>query len=159
MNNDSQKIQISNTNLILRSMTSNDIHGILSIENARYDMLWSAKNFLNSLIAGHDCWLLERDNTIIAYAVMAMDSNESYILNLCVEEFYRRKGYGTLLMKYLLKIAKNNLATVVFLKAKASKHSLHKFYMKLGFVKTVLLQNYYEMQDKKEDALIFILEF
>jgi ribosomal-protein-alanine N-acetyltransferase len=77
---------------------------------------------------------------------------EVHILNLAIDPAFRKKGFGTRLMKELIDEAKLAGGTKFTLEVRAGNHDSVAFYQKLQFVTKGVRKGYY--QDTGEDALI-----
>ncbi len=76
-------------------------------------------------------------------------SDNTEILNFCVDERYRGRGIGNLLYKEVEKIAFGSSS----LEVRVSNYNAIKFYEKRGFVKAFIRKNYYS---DGEDAILMI---
>ncbi len=57
-----------------------------------------------------------------------------YVSDLVTKEKYRKKGYGTTLLNYAVKFAKENGCKQIQLNCNYNNHKAHKFYMNYGFI-------------------------
>lgn len=84
----------------------------------------------------------------------------TYILTIGVDDKFRRKGIGQLLIANLVRVAKASLEQIhaIYLHVLSTNTSAIGFYEKLGFTRHKLLQAYYRIGDTKQDAFTYVLE-
>ncbi len=138
----------------IRPMDEDDIDGVMLVEEKAYNFPWSAQIFRDCLRVGYCCWVLERDNAIVAYGIMTVAVGESHVLNLCVSPDFRSRGLGKMLMSHLLTVANDHDAHMTFLEVRPSNFAAIKLYMDLGFEEIGIRRNYYPATIGREDALI-----
>ena len=143
------------TNLNFRPVCENDLDGIMEVEKAAYKFPWNTTIFRNCLNVGYQCWLLEETNNIIAYGVMTIAAGECHILNLCVDPEQQNKGYGTMMMEFLVDTAREFKIETVFLEVRPSNIQAIRLYRNIGFDEVGIRKNYYPARNNREDALIF----
>lgn len=139
----------------IRPMQGEDIAAIMEIETRAYEFPWSEVIFQDCLRVGYCCWVLERDDELVAYGVMSVAVGESHILNLCVNPDYQAIGLGRMLLIHLLEVAQSHNANMTFLEVRPSNFSAIKLYLGMGFDEIGLRRNYYPAKAGREDALIF----
>lgn len=71
-----------------------------------------------------------------------------------VSDMYRKKGYGSLLLENLIKIAQYNKCTNITLEVRTSNIAAKKLYKKFGFKEVSIRKNYYN----DEDGILMIKE-
>ncbi len=143
---------------ILRDMRNEDVPEVAAIENETYAFPWSQGIFLDCLCASYLCRVLERDNLIAGYAIMAIGPEEAHILNLCVRSSLRRRGYGQLLLQQLLEQACDAEAQFVFLEVRPSNRAAVCLYEDAGFTRIGSRKSYYRSVGGREDAVVLALE-
>jgi ribosomal protein S18 acetylase RimI-like enzyme len=91
---------------------------------------------------------LVSSNKIIGFCSYAIVNNLwqagyiSYMYAMVVDEKYRGKGFGTLLMKEAIKDSKNKGLKRLELDSGFQREKAHEFYLKLGFEKRAFLFSY-----------------
>ena len=138
----------------VRVMVGEDVTAIMNIETRAYGFPWTAGIFHDCMGAGYCCYVLEKDDEIIAYAVMSVAAKEAHILNVCVNPDTRGAGYGYALMDKLIGLARQLQADMMFLEVRPSNKAACRLYDKLGFNEIGVRRNYYPAEQGREDALI-----
>ncbi len=77
---------------------------------------------------------------LIAYAGVAVQTNfyhkrHLYVFDLVTDEKHREKGYGKMMLDYLVDYAKMGMCENIVLSSGFAKEDAHKFYEKNGFDK------------------------
>ncbi len=137
-----------------RPMKDNDLAEILAIEQSAYIYPWSGIIFQDCLRVGYCCWVLEYDKMIFAYGVMSVAAGECHLLNLCVRPDVQNKGYGSMMLEYLLGLARQHSADTAFLEVRPSNVYARKLYHRAGFNEVGMRRDYYPAEFGKEDAII-----
>ncbi len=146
---------IKEAEFYVRPMQEEDLQNVLAIETRAYDFPWTKTIFQDCLRVGYCCWVLERDNQLIAYGVMSVAVGESHILNLCVHPDFQSIGIGRTLLMHLLEVAHDHNANMTFLEVRPSNFAAIKLYLDTGFDEIGTRRNYYPAKIGREDALIF----
>ncbi len=94
----------------------------------------------------HDeLFCIKTDNKIIGFAAYAIVNNLwqegqiSYVYAMVVDEKYRGKGYGSLLLKEIIKKSEKAKHKRIELDSGFPREQAHKFYEKIGFEKRAYL--------------------
>jgi len=137
----------------IREIKPEDIKRVFEIEfssfNAPYDPL-----ILNYLYEVHrKTFLVAYENGVIGYIIGIIDRLEGHIISLAVDEDFRRKNMGTLLVKRLLEIFKEKGVKKVKLEVRKRNTKAQNLYKKLGFFKAKELPRYYE---NGEDGILMM---
>ncbi len=93
---------------------------------------------------------------VVGFAGFWIMAGEAHIINFAVQQFYRRKGIGELLLISLIDLAIELKSLLITLEVRASNTAALSLYGKCGFSKTGLRRGYYS--DDKEDAVIMTVE-
>lgn len=134
---------------MLRMATLNDINGIKAVENRCFSTPWSENMIISSIENGCIMVVVEIDNKVVGYAGLYPSGD---ITNVAVIPNEQGKGYGTELVKELIKVAKINDIEKLFLEVRVSNIKAIKLYEKCGFEKISVRKKYYK---DGEDALIY----
>jgi len=137
-----------------RPMDERDLTDVLDIEKAAYEFPWSRVIFRDCLRVGYCCWVLECDDVIQGYSIMSVAVGECHILNLCVNPQSHGKGYGAILLDFMLDVARKHRADTAFLEVRPSNGAAKRLYLQAGFDEVGLRRNYYPARCGREDALI-----
>jgi len=137
-----------------RPMEEQDLTDILAIESLAYEFPWNRVIFRDCLRVGYCCWVMERDGLIDGYSVMSVAVGESHILNLCVHPESQGRGYGAVILDFMLDIARKHKADSIFLEVRPSNETAKRLYRQAGFDEVGLRRNYYPASSGREDAII-----
>src|SRR5689334_25444183 len=86
----------------IRPMVEGDIAQVVAIERASYQFPWSEGIFRDCLRVGYTCRVVVVASHVIGYGVMSVGAGEAHILNLCIREAFRCRGFGKRLLSLLL---------------------------------------------------------
>ncbi|WP_295680089.1 ribosomal protein S18-alanine N-acetyltransferase [uncultured Nevskia sp.] len=128
---------------------------VLEIERRAYEFPWTETIFKDCLKSGYSAWVLAGDDGRLAgYALMSMAVDEAHVLNLCIDPFQQRRGFGLKLLKHLMKIARAAQASIVLLEVRKSNKAALKLYEGIGFARIGVRKAYYPAAGGREDALV-----
>ena len=144
--------------IFYRTMREPDIDVVVAIENTIYDYPWSEANFLDSLHAGHHCWILELKSEIAGYGVMMLGASEAHLLNLSIARETQRQGMGTCLLRHFIALARALYAEIMILEVRPSNLAAQALYERFGFQQIGIRRNYYPAAVGREDALVLNLK-
>ncbi|MGE5525878.1 MAG: ribosomal protein S18-alanine N-acetyltransferase [Rhodospirillaceae bacterium] len=137
-----------------RRMRMSDVPRVAEIEATVYTHPWTAGNFSDSLEAGYECWVLERQGELVGYAVMMVAAGEAHLLNLSIAAAHQGQGLGEDFVRLLLKIARQGRASKIYLEVRPSNAAARALYAKTGFTQIGLRRGYYPAASGREDALV-----
>lgn len=137
-------------------MDINDICPISEIEQTVTPHPWRESQFSDSQ-AKHSCLTMTLNNQIVGYAVYHVVVDEAEILNIAIAKPFQGKGYGRMLLDYLI-AAVNKKAKRLFLEVRASNDPAIELYGSVGFVEVCLRTNYYQTANGPEDAILMAME-
>lgn len=140
--------------LAYRRMGSADIRAVTGIESTVYSHPWTRGNFIDSLEAGYECWVLERRGELVGYAVMMVAAGEAHLLNLSVAATCQGEGLGTDFVRFLMKVAGDEGAERVYLEVRPTNLAARALYARTGFVQIGVRRGYYPASGGREDALV-----
>ena len=138
----------------LRAMTEADVAAVIEIERSVYPFPWTAGIFSDCLRVGYHCTILELDYVLVGYGIIASGAGEAHLLNVCVREEFRNRGFGRALLANLLELAAGAGAKVVFLEVRPANTAAIRLYEAMGFRQAGLRQGYYQAAHGREDALV-----
>ena len=141
----------------LRPMAEADLPAVMAIETGIYLFPWTQGNFRDSLAAGYSCWITARDGESIGYAVLMHASDETHLLNLSIAASCQGHGHGSMLLRQVCELAREQGARMLFLEVRPSNVGALRLYRRLGFRQVGLRREYYPAQAGREDALILSL--
>src|ERR1700729_4538485 len=88
--------------VLIRPMRSTDVTDVVAIERAAYQFPWSEGIFRDCLRVGYVCRVIDVAGDVGGYGIMSMGAGEAHILNVCVRDEYRARGFARKMMLYLL---------------------------------------------------------
>jgi ribosomal-protein-alanine N-acetyltransferase len=138
----------------LRAMAETDLAAVVEIERRVYPFPWTAGIFSDCLRVGYHCTILEVDFVLVGYGIIASGAGEAHLLNVCVREEFRNRGFGRVLLANLTDLAAKSGATVVFLEVRPANTAAIRLYETMGFRQSGLRQGYYQSASGREDALV-----
>ena len=147
--------------LIIDDMTEGDLDEVFEIEKSSFSDPWSVDLFKAELQNPHSFNLVARlkslsDKRVVAYIVYWIAADEMQILDLAVDERFRRQGVGRFLIKSALKRANDNGAIHAFLEVREENKAAISLYRTLGFAEIGERKKYYK---DGEDAIVMGFRF
>ena len=146
--------------LALRSITVADLDAVMAVEVSAYPFPWSRGNFVDSLATGHPAWLVRgADQAVLGYFVAMRGVAEWHLLTLTVAPAAQRQGHGSFLIKELVRLARADAATQLWLEVRASNSGARALYERRGFAPVGVRKLYYPAAfGKREDAVVMSLQ-
>ena len=138
----------------LRPMQEADVEAVIAIEQRAYPFPWSDGIFRDCLRVGYSCAVLELDFLLVGYSVIACGAGEAHLLNLCVREEFRQRGFGRALLDHVLAQASSQGAVVVFLEVRPANTGAIRLYESAEFHQIGIRRGYYQAEGGREDALV-----
>ena len=142
---------------LIRRLSADDLDRLHSIEQLAYPFPWSRGVFADCLRVGYACFGLQVGRDLTGYSIASIAANESHLLNLCVHPNWQRRGYGSLLLEYMINHAARQGAEAMFLEVRASNPRAAKLYENRGFAIIGRRPNYYKAGEAREDAIVMRL--
>ena len=135
-------------------MTSDDIDGVLKVEESCFAIAWTRADFEREMNENKlAIYFVAKDGEkIVGYAGMWHVVTEGQITNVAVLDEYRGQKVGSLLMEALIKTAEEREMIGITLEVKISNYPAQKLYTKYGFKPEGFRKNYYK--DTNEDAVV-----
>lgn len=141
--------------LAYRRMDDGDLAQVAAIERTLYTHPWSQGNFADSLVAGYQCWVLERAGELAGYAVMMLAADEGHLLNLSIASGHQGQGLGADFVRFLLNVARDHATQKIFLEVRPSNVRARELYARLGFAQIGVRRDYYPASPgRREDAIV-----
>jgi [ribosomal protein S18]-alanine N-acetyltransferase len=137
-----------------RPMHELDIPVVAAIEKAAYQFPWSEGIFRDCLRVGYVCRILDVDGDMGGYGIMSVGAGEAHILNVCVREGFRSRGYARKILLYLLERARAAGMREAFLEVRPSNTAAARLYHSLGFEQVGVRRGYYQASVGREDAAV-----
>jgi ribosomal-protein-alanine N-acetyltransferase len=132
----------------------NDLSAIGLIENEVHAYPWTQGNFLDSIKSNHTCLMMKLNEEIIGYTVMMFVLDECHLLNISIKKSMQKKGYGSHLLKEVIRQANLAHAKTIYLEVRASNQTAIHLYDKHGFNEMSIRKDYYRTKEGREDAIL-----
>lgn len=128
----------------LSHMTMGDVDAVAQLERMCFSDPWPRDNFINELnnIAAHYL-LMWHDGEIISYGGMWIIFDEAHVTNVAVHPVMRRRGYGEVMMRALMRLALRQGAARMTLEVREGNIAAKRMYEKLDFFCKGLRKSYY----------------
>jgi [ribosomal protein S18]-alanine N-acetyltransferase len=137
-----------------RLMSYEDLIAVCRIEPTIYSHPWTYGNFKDSLDSGYCAWVMEMSGEIIAYALLMMVLDEAHLLNVSVSQHYQGQGLGRAMLAQMITVARQRLASNMFLEVRASNSKAISLYEAMGFCEMGIRRHYYPTSHGREDAVL-----
>lgn len=136
-----------------RRMQPGDLELVEAIEREVYGHPWAQGNFADSLASGYHCWIMECGGTVTGYSVTMVAAGEAHLLNLSVAVDWQRRGLGSALLRFVIKLAEECSALTMYLEVRASNSAGRALYARHGFSEIGCRRGYYPAGAEREDAV------
>lgn len=138
--------------MIIREFRRQDINRVLEIEQTSFKDPYPVNILMDIYNLGAGFLVAQQDNIIEGYIIFWIRfENEGHIISIAVDQNYRRKDVGSMLVETALKIFKRYNITQIKLEVRVSNTGAIEFYKDMGFAEKEVLKNYYE---DLEDAVL-----
>lgn len=134
------------------SLMAENVSAAYNVERSSLDAPWSESE-LASLIGDDDRYYFTAilDGTVVGIAGFYRVLDECMIMNVAVDDSYRRRGIADSLLSHLLNTARNDGCTFATLETAADNTAAIALYKKNGFAQNGRRKGYYH----GTDALLF----
>ncbi len=130
--------------MILRKWTKEDNEKVLEIERQSFKDPWTKQMFdALFVVSAYEGAVVVLEDEIVGYISTAYNFFEVEILNIAVNEKYRRQKIGEALIDWAIDLAKTKKAESVFLEVRESNVPAKSLYKKMGFLEVGLRRGYY----------------
>lgn len=146
--------EIAQSECDYRPMLEGDLDVVMQIEPTIYSHPWTRGNFLDSLHAGHQAWVMMQNETMVGYAVVMIVLDEAHLLNMSIAAPFQKQGLGRQLLVSIINHAKLNGIANIYLEVRASNEAALALYQKMGFLQSSIRRGYYPVDDGREDAIL-----
>ena len=141
----------------LRDMAAADLFMVADLERRLFSDPWSIDSFRGALRSRNQVFLVcDDDGTIAGYCGMLLVPGEGQILNVAVDESYRRRGLATEMINAMIDIGTTNEIFLYTLEVRENNAPAIALYKSMGFVPTGRRKRYYK--NPEEDAILMDLD-
>ncbi|MCV2369542.1 ribosomal protein S18-alanine N-acetyltransferase [Roseateles oligotrophus] len=157
--------QLAPNSARLWPMRAADVAEILVLERQVYAMPWSEGNFIDSLAAGYEAFVLRsapvlRDprTQLFGYFLAMKGVDEMHLLNLSVAPEQQGRGFARLMLDALCKICREQACPQLWLEVRVGNQRAREVYRRYGFTELGLRRAYYPVAaGPREDAVLMNL--
>lgn len=108
----------------------------------------------NYLLKNNDnIFEISYDDELIGYIIFHVSEDFTDIYKIFIRDGDKRKGYATMLLNKVIDISKRYNSKKLMVEVRSKNDSAIEFYIKNGFAKISVRNNYYK--NPNDDALIF----
>ena len=132
----------------------NHLDSVLEIERESNPYPWTARNFSDCIEKGYYSMILEDNERLVGFAIMAISSEESHLLNIGVNKDFRGYGFGEQILKKMIIAAEVMGSKKIILEVRVSNKIAYRLYEKLGFHEIGERKKYYRLPEGREDAYV-----
>src|SRR5271163_618692 len=138
----------------IRPMHELDVPVVAAIERSAYQFPWSEGIFRDCLRVGYVCRVVDVAGDLGGYGIMSVGAGEAHILNVCIRDVYRSRGFARKVLLYLLDRALAAGMQEAFLEVRPSNVAAARLYHSLGFEQVGIRRGYYQATVGREDAAV-----
>ena len=140
--------------VVVRPCVTSDLLRVLEIEQASFPLPWKRESFLSELHNSHGCfWVAEKAGNIIGYLCCWFIADEGEILNVAIAPEYRRCGFGKILLRESISVARQKGVRTLYLEVRVSNTPAITLYKSFDFHEIGTRREYYA---DGEDALLMM---
>jgi [ribosomal protein S18]-alanine N-acetyltransferase len=138
----------------IRPMQDLDIPAVVAVEKSSYQFPWSEGIFRDCLRVSYICRVVDVEGDMAGYGIMSVGAGEAHILNVCIRNQYRCRGFARKMLSYLLDWARAAGMHEAFLEVRPSNVAAARLYHSLGFEQVGVRRGYYQASAGREDASV-----
>lgn len=130
--------------MIVAKMEEKHLNEVIEIENKCFSTPWGKESFCDELRKENSFKFVALDSEkVIGFAILETVLDEGNLLDIAVDENFRRNGVAKALIEELFKVAVKNELSFITLEVRESSLPAITLYEKTGFEKVALRKNYY----------------
>ena len=144
-------------NLIISSMTLNDLEDIKDFLISDFDDFWNYETLKDELNSSFSKYIIVKNsitNSIVGFAVIKVILDEADLMNIVTKKDSRNNGIGSLLLKSIINKCKEENLKYLNLEVNVNNTIAINLYKKYNFEEIGLRKKYYNNTD---DALLMKL--
>jgi [ribosomal protein S18]-alanine N-acetyltransferase len=150
----SVKQEVEFASVEIRPMHELDVPVVVAVERAAYQFPWSDGIFLDCLRVGYVCSVVDVGGDMAGYGIMSVGAGEAHILNVCIRDEYRCRGFARKILLFLLDRARASGMYEAFLEVRPSNTAAARLYQSMGFEQVGMRRGYYQATTGREDAAV-----
>lgn len=144
----------SGDGLTFRELRKGDLPAVSQLQSSLELSFWSEKEWQNCLSPNYLCWVVERNQRLVAYCAFLLLPDEAELLALGVESRLQGEGLGQSLLESGLMLLPDQ-AKRCLLEVRRSNLPAINLYRKLDFREIAMRRDYYPAAGGiREDAVV-----
>ncbi len=147
-------------NIEIREDDEEQLLDIVSLGEKIFKNSWNEQMIATSMYGTYDTVLTavdsSRDNALVGYCIFTAPCEDCELLRIAVDEKYRKKGIGRMLIDSMIHRCVENNGENIFLEVRESNKPAISLYESVGFDEISRRKDYYK--DPVEDAVIMELK-
>lgn len=147
-------------NIEIREDDEEQLLDIVSLGEKIFQNSWNEQMIATSMYGTYDTVLTavdaSKDNVLVGYCIFTAPCEDCELLRIAVDEKYRHKGIGSMLIDAMIKRCIKNKGENIFLEVRESNKPAISLYESVGFDEISRRKDYYK--DPVEDAVIMELK-
>ena len=140
-----QQLEEKSKNIDITPMTPEDLEQISAHLTSDFDDFWTYSILKEELTSQNSSYIVAKlDHQIVGFAGIKLMLDEANIMNIVVKKSYRNQGIGSLLLKNLIQLSKEQHATSITLEVMEENYPAIHLYKNFGFELVGARKNYYK---------------
>ncbi len=146
--------------LVIERMLEKHIDRVHKIEEMVNTHPWNKISFYDCLKFKYYALVLRHGKKIIGFIILDTSIDEVHVLNFAVNPQEQHKGFGQMMLIYVLKEIKALGTKCIYLEVRKSNMLAQYLYKKFGFKQIGVRKDYYpKLPDQREDAVVLRLVY
>lgn len=142
--------------LEIMEMEPEHVNAVFAISEAAFPLPWAKEELIREIINPRALNLVAlHDGIVCGYIQCWYTYEDADILNVAVDEPYKRQGIAHMLLRKLITMLKEKKVQNIFLEVRVSNLPAQMLYKSLGFITLAKRERYYI---NGEDALVMNLQ-
>ena len=146
----------------LTAMASGDLAEVVAIEQRAYALPWTYGNFVDSIAAAYEAFVLrDADNVLLGYFLAMRGADEMHLLNITVAPEWHGQGLARRLLDEVCRLCGARGCAQLWLEVRVSNLRARAVYARYGFAEVGLRRGYYPadpaVASGREDAVLMSL--
>lgn len=154
----SARISEPEPDLLIRPMAMDDLADVVRNETRSYAFPWTPGQLADSIAGSDLCSVVQEAGSIVGHGIVSRGAGEAHLLNVCITRDRQGRGYGRILLDFLVEDLRARDVRTIFLEVRPSNHAAIRLYEGAGFVEIGLRPNYYPSATGHEDARVMAME-
>lgn len=146
--------QAAQDDLVINTLSRDDMPAILEIEHSCHSSPWSEGIFEDCFKATYRLWAARLNGELAGYAVVTYQYDEAHLLNLCVSPAARGLGIARRLLQYLIAGSAQDGMQLLLLEVRHSNRAAYRLYCSEGFEQIGVRPDYYPAPNGRENARV-----